>query len=44
MFVAGGLTYSEIRAAYKVSEANNKDVFIGQSFALIARMGIDFFE
>ena len=29
VFVAGGLTYSEIRSAYVVSQANNKDVFIG---------------
>lgn len=34
VFVAGGLAYSEIRAAYKVSEAHNKDVFIGQPLSL----------
>lgn len=32
VFVAGGMTYSEVRAAYKVSEAANKDIFIGQWF------------
>lgn len=32
VFIAGGLCYSEIRAAYKVSESANKDIFIGQLF------------
>lgn len=31
VFVAGGVTYSEIRSAYQVSEANQKDVYIGMS-------------
>ncbi|ORY80259.1 Sec1-like protein, partial [Leucosporidium creatinivorum] len=31
VFVAGGMTYSEIRAAYKVSESANKDIFIGST-------------
>lgn len=30
VFVAGGLTYSEVRIAYKISEVSNKDVFIGK--------------
>lgn len=29
VFVAGGMTYSEIRSAYQVSSANNKDVYLG---------------
>ncbi|GAA6011838.1 hypothetical protein JCM11491_000767 [Sporobolomyces phaffii] len=29
VFVAGGATYSEVRTVYKVSEAANKDVFLG---------------
>lgn len=31
VFMAGGATYSEVRAVYKVSEAANKDVFLGTS-------------
>lgn len=27
--MAGGATYSEVRTAYKVSEASNKDVYLG---------------
>ncbi|KAK4057755.1 syntaxin binding protein 1 [Microbotryomycetes sp. JL221] len=34
MFVAGGMTYSEIRACYKLSEAHNKDVLIGSTDVL----------
>lgn len=30
VFVAGGMTHSEIRSAYSVSEAHAKDVIIGQ--------------
>lgn len=33
VFVAGGMTHSEIRSAYTVSEAHSKDVIIGQSAA-----------
>ncbi|GAA6059866.1 hypothetical protein JCM10212_007071 [Sporobolomyces blumeae] len=29
VFVAGGATYSEVRTVYKVSEAANRDVFLG---------------
>ena len=29
VFVAGGMTYSEIRSAYQVSNSLNKDVFVG---------------
>ncbi|KAK4701832.1 hypothetical protein P7C70_g4396, partial [Phenoliferia sp. Uapishka_3] len=31
VFVAGGATYSEVRAVYKVSESTNKDVFLGST-------------
>jgi syntaxin-binding protein 1 len=30
VFVAGGLTYAEVRAAYEISEAHSKDVIIGE--------------
>ena len=29
VFVAGGMTYSEIREAYQLSNALNRDIFIG---------------
>lgn len=29
VFMAGGMTYSEIRSAYQISQALNKDVYIG---------------
>lgn len=29
VFVAGGATYSEVRSVYKLSEAANKDIFLG---------------
>lgn len=31
VFVAGGLTYAEVRAAYELSEAHSKDVIIGST-------------
>ncbi|KAH9464613.1 hypothetical protein MJO28_001686 [Puccinia striiformis f. sp. tritici] len=31
VFVAGGLTYAEVRAAYEISEAHSKDVIIGST-------------
>ncbi|PLW04324.1 hypothetical protein PCASD_26883 [Puccinia coronata f. sp. avenae] len=31
IFVAGGLTYAEVRAAYEISEAHSKDVIIGST-------------
>lgn len=31
VFMAGGATYSEVRTVYKVSEAANKDVYLGTS-------------
>lgn len=30
MFMAGGMTYSEIREAYQLSSALNKDIIIGE--------------
>ena len=30
VFVAGGLTYSEIRCAYTVGQALGKEIFIGE--------------
>ena len=36
VFIAGGATYSEVRAVYKVSEATNKDVFLG-ALSLLAK-------
>ncbi|KAI5477593.1 hypothetical protein MNV49_006079 [Pseudohyphozyma bogoriensis] len=34
VFVAGGATYSEVRSVYKVSEALNKDVFLGTTHVI----------
>ncbi|KAK9894050.1 Sec1-like protein [Cystobasidium minutum MCA 4210] len=34
VFQLGGMTYSEIRSAYQVSSASNRDVFIGSSHIL----------
>lgn len=31
VFVAGGMTYSEMRAVYEVSSALGKDIFIGMN-------------
>jgi len=31
VFVAGGMTYAEVRAAYEISEAHSKDVIIGST-------------
>ena len=30
IFVVGGLTYSEMRAAYEASEATNREVIVGE--------------
>jgi len=30
VFIAGGMTYSEMRTAYQISSSMNKDVFIGR--------------
>jgi hypothetical protein len=38
VFVAGGMTYSEIRTAYQVSNAHNKDVYIGQCFVTCSEL------
>lgn len=31
VFVAGGMTYSEIREAYQLSTSLNRDVYIGET-------------
>ncbi|CAJ0926716.1 466_t:CDS:2 [Entrophospora sp. SA101] len=40
-FVAGGLTYSEIRSAYELTESHNKDVIIGSTHAITPRNFIE---
>ena len=32
LFVIGGVTYSEIRSAYEVSEATKREVYIGKTY------------
>ena len=34
IFVVGGLSYSEMRAAYDASEATNREVIVGESTGL----------
>lgn len=34
MFVAGGMTYSEMREAYALSKSLNKEVIIGASSSI----------
>ncbi|KAK7056390.1 syntaxin binding protein 1 [Paramarasmius palmivorus] len=41
VFVAGGMTYSEIREAYQLSTALNKDIYIGSSHTITPRHFID---
>jgi len=41
VFVAGGMTYSEMREAYLLSSQLGKDVFIGSTHALTPRQFID---
>ncbi|KAL0953723.1 hypothetical protein HGRIS_004913 [Hohenbuehelia grisea] len=41
VFVTGGMTYSEIREAYQLSTALNKDIYIGSTHALTPRNFID---
>lgn len=36
IFIAGGMTYSEIRSAYELSQAFDRDVYIGTSIKSIA--------
>jgi syntaxin-binding protein 1 len=35
VFMAGGMTYSEIREAYQLSVSLNKDIYIGATFPLM---------
>ncbi|KAG1746614.1 Sec1-like protein [Suillus paluster] len=41
MFVAGGVTYSEIRECYSLSASLNKDIYIGSTHATTPRNFID---
>ncbi|KAF8892136.1 Sec1-like snare protein [Infundibulicybe gibba] len=41
VFVAGGMTYSEIREAYQLSTALNKDILIGSTHTITPRHFID---
>ncbi|KAL1762832.1 Sec1-like protein [Schizophyllum commune] len=41
VFVAGGMTYSEIREAYQLSNALNRDIFIGSTHTITPRNFID---
>ena len=34
IFVVGGLSYSEMRAAYEASEATNREIIVGQLSSL----------
>lgn len=35
LFIAGGMTYSEMREVYQLSAALNKDIYIGTPFYLL---------
>lgn len=41
LFIAGGVTYSEMRLAYTVGQSLGKDVYIGQSDRLICAKRAD---
>ncbi|TCD69157.1 vacuolar sorting protein VPS33/slp1 [Steccherinum ochraceum] len=41
VFVAGGMTYSEMRECYLVGKKANKDVFIGSTHAMTPRQFVD---
>ncbi|KAJ7509807.1 Sec1-like protein [Mycena galericulata] len=41
VFVAGGMTYSEIREAYQLSASLNKDIYIGSTHTITPRNFID---
>ncbi|KAI0272325.1 Sec1-like protein [Gloeopeniophorella convolvens] len=41
VFVAGGMTYSEMREAYQLSGALGRDVYIGSTHALTPRQFVD---
>jgi syntaxin-binding protein 1 len=40
VFVAGGMTYSEMRAAYQLSASLGKDIFIGAWIMVLIEEGI----
>ncbi|CAL1714155.1 unnamed protein product [Somion occarium] len=41
VFIAGGMTYSEIREAYLLSKSLNKDIYIGSTHVMTPRHFID---
>ncbi|CAG8485741.1 1510_t:CDS:10 [Paraglomus occultum] len=41
VFVAGGVTYSELRSAYELSEKHNKDVIIGSTHIITPTKFVD---
>ncbi|KAF7770373.1 hypothetical protein Agabi119p4_6347 [Agaricus bisporus var. burnettii] len=41
VFVAGGMTYSEIREAYQLSTSLNKDIFIGSTHTITPKDFVD---
>ncbi|KAJ7464621.1 Sec1-like snare protein [Mycena latifolia] len=41
VFVAGGMTYSEIREAYQLSSSLNKDIYIGSTHTITPRQFIN---
>ena len=40
VFVAGGMTYSEVREVYQLSSSLNKDIYIGLSFPQHPRQNV----
>lgn len=44
LFVAGGVTYSEMREIYQLSELLHKDIFIGETVVIIFSDLITFFH
>ncbi|KAJ7211803.1 Sec1-like protein [Mycena haematopus] len=44
VFVAGGMTYSEIREAYQLSTSLNRDIYIGSSHTITPREFINDFD
>ncbi|KAE9398544.1 Sec1-like snare protein [Gymnopus androsaceus JB14] len=41
LFVAGGMTYSEVREVYQLSTALNKDIYIGSTHLITPRQFVD---
>ncbi|KAF5361824.1 hypothetical protein D9756_002266 [Leucocoprinus leucothites] len=41
VFVAGGMTYSEIREVYQLSASLNKDIFIGSTHSITPKQFVD---